>query len=348
MIKLLYLCVALGVGALFAGLQVPAGWLLGALLTGIISAIFVKKITFPNYLFKVSIALIGGNIGFMVVPEQFLTYHQLLGPFLLTLLITLVMSLLLGRFLKRFSGLNHNTAFFCCLPGGASEVIGMSKDYGADQRIVAAFHTTRITLFVLFIPFIVGMHVPRPITMVDVEKSNELNQNFYALLLLAVIVLLTLYIGAKFRFPGSALFFAIGLGCIIHQWLVPGVEMPFFVTGLAQGLMGAIIGMRFDRNTFGELRQIGLVSLITLLIYFLMSFGLASIFFLLTPTEFFTSLLSIVPAGAAEMASTATSLNIEPTMVATLQMFRVLVLFLTLPFLIKWFSKDKSRGCPSD
>ncbi|WP_269799276.1 AbrB family transcriptional regulator [Bacillus sp. FJAT-45037] len=46
----------------------------------------------------------------------------------------------------------------------------------------------------------------------------------------------------------------------------------------------------------------------------------------------------MVPAGAKEMTSTATALQIEPTMVATLQMTRVLVLFMLLPFLIKWFT----------
>ncbi|WP_088104489.1 AbrB family transcriptional regulator [Halalkalibacter urbisdiaboli] len=334
--KIVYLAIAIGMGAVFSWLHIPAGWLLGSLLTGMVAALFIKKLFFPDSLFKISLAIIGGNIGFMVIPEQFLTYHTLLGPFLLTLIITLISSLLLGRMMKKFSTLNHNTAFFCCLPGGASEVIALSKEYGADQRIVAAFHTTRITLFVLLVPFIVGIQTPNTGT---VSTPIQWGANLSALVALPFIVFLTIYFGTRVRFPGSALFFAIALGFTAHQWIIPSSEMPLFVTGMAQALMGAIIGMRFDKETFAELRRIGAISALTLALYFCMSFGLASIFFVLTPTPFFTSLLSIVPAGAAEMASTATALKIEPTMVATLQMIRVLALFLTLPFLIHLFAK---------
>jgi uncharacterized membrane protein AbrB (regulator of aidB expression) len=49
--------------------------------------------------------------------------------------------------------------------------------------------------------------------------------------------------------------------------------------------------------------------------------------------------LGIVAAGAAEMASTAAALNMDAAMVATLQMARVLTLFLLLPFLIRVFAE---------
>ncbi|WP_017725909.1 AbrB family transcriptional regulator [Halalkalibacterium ligniniphilum] len=333
--KITYLFIAVGVGGVFSWLQVPAGWLLGSLLAGIVSAFFIKKVMLSDRLFKYSLAMIGGSIGFMLRPEQFLHYHTLLLPFLLTLILTLIGGLLLGRFLKRYSALNANTAFFCCLPGGASEVIALSKEYGADQRIVAAFHTTRITFFVFTIPLVVGLYVP---TATDVIGSRiSWGESTLALLTLACVMLLTLIFSKYIHFPGGALFFAIGLGFVAHL-LLPTVEMPGFVTGIAQGIMGAIIGMRFDRDTFMELRNIGAVSALTLLLYFVMSMGLALVFWGLTPIGWFTSLLSIVPAGAAEMASTATALGIEPAMVATLQMARVLALFLALPFLIKWFA----------
>ncbi|ADC49518.1 hypothetical protein BpOF4_07300 [Alkalihalophilus pseudofirmus OF4] len=336
--KATFLIIAALVGAAFSYLNVPAGWLLGSLVTGIVSAFYIKKLFFSDSLFKVSLALIGGNIGFMVVPEQFLTYHMLIGPFLITLILTIVGGILLGRFLLKYTGMHPNTAFFCCMPGGASEVIALSKEYGADQRLVAAFHTTRITLFVFIIPFIVGLS--HPVVNSGLSANGvSLTSGSTAIAALIVIVIMTLWLGARVRFPGSALFFAIALGFSVHQWVIPTSEMPFFVTGLAQALMGAIIGMRFDRETFQEIKRVGGASALTLALYFLMSFGLAAIFFFLTPINYSTSLLSIVPAGAAEMASTATMLAIEPTMVATLQMLRVLALFLVLPFLIKWFAE---------
>ncbi len=331
--------VALLVGAVFAYFHVPAGWLLGSLLTGIFTAFYVKKLIFSDGLFKISLAVIGCNIGFMVIPSHFLVYKALIGPFFLTLILTIGCSLLLRKFMLTYSNLHPNTAFFCCLPGGASEVIALSKDYGADQQIVAAFHTSRITLFVLFIPFIVGIYTPVVSDSSLSAPTPDAMGGSVAVFTLFVVMVLTMKLAPYIRFPGASLFLSIGLGFVAHQWIVPFADMPSIVTGIAQGFMGAIIGIRFDRETFSRLRQVGLVSFLTLLLYMGMSFILAFIFYLLTPLEFFTSLLGIVPAGAAEMASTATALQVEPTLVATLQMLRVLTLFLLLPFLIKWFTK---------
>mgnify|MGYP001943971357 FL=1 len=336
-------------GAIFYQLHVPAGWLLGALVTGMVFGLYIKKLYFPDSLFKVALAIIGANIGFMVDPEQFLTYHYLILPFFLTLLLTLTGGILLGKFMFKFSNVHPNTAFFCCLPGGASEVIALSKEFGADQHIVAAFHTTRITLFVLTIPIVVGLHT-RVVPSVTDSATSSLIAGFVALVCLAGIGLFALWIAQKIPLPGISLLMAILFGFLAHQFVFPTFVVPKFATGIAQALMGAIVGIRFDRETYKEFKRIGKVSIVTLMFYFLMSFGVAGVFFLLTPLDFFASLLGVVPAGAAEMASTAAALDIEPMMVATLQMLRVLILFALLPLLIKWFSKPATseQGVKSD
>lgn len=97
--------------------------------------------------------------------------------------------------------------------------------------------------------------------------------------------------------------------------------------------------MRFDRETLKELARIGKPSAAALSLYVVMSVGLALVFFVLTPLPFYTTLLAIVPAGAAEMASTAATLELDATVVATLQMLRVLTLFIALPMLIRFFAQ---------
>ncbi|MFK3939386.1 AbrB family transcriptional regulator [Alkalihalobacillus sp. NPDC078783] len=340
MIKGIYIVVAILVGGIFNALSVPAGWLLGALVCGIIWSLAGAKIAFSKQYFSYIIAIIGTNIGFTVILERFVTYKQLILPLLLSILLTIMFGVILGRYFHKWSGLDKNTAFFCCLPGGASEVIAVSDEYGADQRIVAAFHTTRITLFVLAIPFFAGL-------LTDVEKqlftqpTNTMSGVSFVSVLLCVLVvaLLSTWVGARIPFPGAIVFVSIGLGFIAHTFILPDISMPSVIPGMAQGLMGAILGSRFDRETVRELKRIGKVSALTLAIYFGTSLLLAGLFFVLTSTSFNESLLGIVPAGAAEMAATALSLNLDSTLVATLQMLRVLCLFAALPFLIKWFAK---------
>ncbi|MEY8752516.1 AbrB family transcriptional regulator [Alkalicoccobacillus gibsonii] len=340
MLKIIYILVAILVGAVFNALSVPAGWLLGALVCGIVWSLAGARIVFSKQYFSYIIAIIGTNIGFTVVLERFVTYKQLILPLLLSIVLTIIFGVVLGRYFHKWSGLDKNTAFFCCLPGGASEVIAVSDEYGADQRIVAAFHTTRITLFVLAIPFFAGL-------LTDVEKqifaqpADSITVLSFTSVLLCVLVvaLLSTWVGARIPFPGAIVFVSIGLGFIAHTFILPDISMPSVIPGVAQGLMGAILGTRFDRETARELKRIGKVSAFALTIYFGISILLAGLFYALTSTSFNESLLGIVPAGAAEMAATALSLNLDSTLVATLQMLRVLCLFAALPFLIKWFAK---------
>ncbi|MFB4213623.1 AbrB family transcriptional regulator [Shouchella sp. JSM 1781072] len=336
--KLLFFATSFIIGWLFQLAGLPAGWLLGALMTGMFWSFFIKKLIFRSELFTLSLALVGIVIGFMVVPEEVWAYRTLLPAFLLSLFLTLVGGITLGKLFGKWTKLEGNTAFFCCLPGGASEVIALSDRYEADQRIVAAFHTARITLFVFAVPLIVGL---------GSDASNaaivEAEQSFLAdtgLVILAVFLAFLVFFVSRFlSFPGAPMFVAIILGFAIHQFVVPNYSMPNLVMGMAQVLIGSLIGMRFDRKTLKELKRIGGASAVTLGLYVLMSVGLALIFFLLSPLPFYTTLLAIVPAGAAEMASTAATLQLDATVVATLQMLRVLGLFLALPFLVRWFAK---------
>ncbi|WP_052363661.1 AbrB family transcriptional regulator [Geomicrobium sp. JCM 19037] len=151
--KVGFLLVAFIVGIVFQTMGVPAGWLLGALLTGIFYGLFIETYNFKGWPFALALALVGANIGIIMEAELFVHLHQYFFPLLVTLMITLFGGLGFGLLLNKWTGLDRTTAFFCTVPGGASEVIALSAHYGADERVVAAFHTARITMFVLLIPF---------------------------------------------------------------------------------------------------------------------------------------------------------------------------------------------------
>lgn len=336
--KVIFFIVSFTVGWIMQALGMPAGWLLGALMTGIIWSFFIQKLIFRSELFTVSLALVGISIGFMVVPEEVWAYRMLLPAFLLTLVLTLAGGIVLGKLFGKWSKTSGNTAFFCCLPGGASEVIALSERYNADQRIVAAFHTARITLFVFVVPLLVGIGTNTTgIDIVEPVQSNGINMGLAGLAGLAAA--LVFFLSRFISFPGAPMFVAIIIGFSLHQLVVPNYEMPNFVMGSAQVLIGSLIGMRFDRETLRELARIGKPSAAALSLYVIMSVVLALVFFVLTSLPFYTTLLAIVPAGAAEMASTAATLELDATVVATLQMLRVLSLFIALPFLIRFFAQ---------
>src|SRR5690625_1274815 len=154
--KILYIMIAVTVGFTLNALNVPAGFLIGGLLTGITYGVLVHQLKFDGLPFRVALAFIGANIGLLLQADVLKQVHYLMLPLLMTIVVMMTSGFILENILQKRSSLDKVTAFFCTIPGGASEIIGLSGDYGADNRIVAAFHTVRITVFSLTIPFIVN------------------------------------------------------------------------------------------------------------------------------------------------------------------------------------------------
>lgn len=328
---------ALATGWAFDLLNVPAGWLLGALLTGLVFGLGQSGVRYDGLPFKLALALVGANIGLLMSQELFMIIGMYIGPLAVTLILTLAAGFLLGWLLYRWSGiLNKRTAFFCCIPGGASEIISISTEYDADERIVAAFHTARITLFVLMIPFLAGVWHEQNSGVNGagqvIEASNVLTGSHIAVFIIAIggAMLLNRFV----KIPAGALLFAIAFGFIFGEFVFGIDSVPAYVGGIGQGLIGVMVGVRFDRLTLFRLMTIGKVSFGILGLYGLFSFLSAYVFWMLSDVTYIVSLLSVVPAGAAEMSATAFALDQEPTLVASLQIIRVVSIFATLPLLL--------------
>ncbi|MBB5173499.1 AbrB family transcriptional regulator [Texcoconibacillus texcoconensis] len=338
--RVFFLIVALLIGITFNALQIPAGWLLGGIITGICWGMIKGKLVFPRRWYMVVLVLVGSNIGLMMERDLFLLVGQYLFPLIVTLSLTLISSFVLGWLLLRWSTLDKRTAFFSCIPGGMSEVISVSGEYGADDRIVAAFHTARVTLFVLFVPLLVvywegGNHVSEQ----ALAKEGFHLITFEQITVLLTVMVLSILLHKRWPIPAGAILYALLIAFIIGEFIVPIDSLPNYVPGIGQVLLGAIVGVRFDRATFQQLKSLGFVSLKILATYFLFAILIAAVFWLLTDATLSLSLLSTVPAGAAEMSATAFAIGLEPTLVTSLHIIRVIILFLLLPFLIRWVNQ---------
>ncbi|MHA6261062.1 AbrB family transcriptional regulator [Sporosarcina sp. CAU 1771] len=333
--KFLFLILSILTGYIFSSLGVPAGWLLGAIVAGILWGIFRKRLSFDGVPFKIVLAFVAANIGLRLDPKIVTEIHKLILPLLLTILITLATGYFLSTLLYKKSDLDEMTAFFCCVPGGASEIIGISKEYGADERIVAAFHTVRITVFVLFIPLLVGfMNSATGSGLVQSANAIEgLHFVFFP-----VVIILTLLLDKKFHIPGGTLLFSIIIGFVLSSFVMKVGSPPSYLSGMGQALIGGMVGVRFDKAVLVQLMKVGKITVVIISTFFIVSLGTSWLFHLLTQLPYSVSLIGTVPAGAAEMSTTAIALDLNPSVVSSLHIVRVMLLFLTLPLLIKLFT----------
>lgn len=338
--RILFLFICIGTGYMFNRIGIPAGWLLGAIITGILWGVFKKRLSYDGIPFKIVLAFVAANIGLRLDPKILLEMHQLILPLLLTIVLTMTTGYFLSILLYKKTDLDEMTAFFCCIPGGASEIIGMSKEFGADDRIVAAFHTVRITVFVLFIPLIVGlMNASTGIDIVHKAASIE-GMHF---VFFPIVIVLTLLLDKKFHIPGGTLLFSIVIGFVLSSFVIEVEAPPSYLSGIGQAAIGGMVGVRFDKTVLVQLMKVGKITVVIISTFFMVSILTSWVFHSITQLPYSVSLIGTVPAGAAEMSTTAIALDLNPSVVASLHIVRVMLLFLTLPFLIKIFTIINKR-----
>lgn len=340
--KIIYLIIAVTMGFIFYALNVPAGWLIGALITGIVCGIFIKRYEFEGISFKIGLSFVGANISLLLMVDTLKKIHHFFLPLLITIIVTITAGFLFGILLyKKTNEVDKITAFFCCIPGGASEIIGISGQYGADDRLVAAFHTVRITFFTIAIPLIVGYLHPNPKeeAVKEVAFAIDLEQ----IVFFSLVMILTIILDRTFKVPGGTLLFSILIGFILSEFVIDVGSVPRYIAGIGQAAIGAFVGIRFDIDVLNRLLKVGPVTIMIIASFFALTLITTTIFMLLTSQPYATSLISTVPAGAAEMSVTAVALDVNPTIVASLHIVRVVSLFLMLPFLLKLFGSMNEK-----
>ncbi|WP_169525204.1 AbrB family transcriptional regulator [Pseudalkalibacillus hwajinpoensis] len=350
MIKVILLLIAFGTGFLFDLMGIPAGWLLGAMIVGVFYRLMINDITYPNLLFDLSLAVIGVSIGISIKISMFKEVASYLLPLAVSMIILLVASWILGKILGRYSNLDAKTALFCCLPAGASVMMALSREYKADLGIVAAFQTVRIMMLVATIPIVAGL-MTSFLSTKEVESSGlgKVAQDTLplplAILCYLLLIGITLVIAKKWRIPIAPFLYSILLAFLFHAFVQPLPSMPNLGVGIGMAMLGVMIGVRFDRRSLSDIKNIGWTSVGILLAFFFLTFVVTFVFYLMTPVDFITSLLAIVPAGAPQMASVAASLELDGSVVAAMQVIRLLVLILIIPALVPFLvSKEGNES----
>ena len=231
--------------------------------------------------------------------------------------------------LMRLGGIDRPTAYFGSMPGGASEMATMGEDYGAKTHLVAVSHTMRMLVVVSVIPIsitLAGFSATedyRPVT-VPFDPAK--------LALLLAMAAVAGFVARKLRAPTA---FTMGPLFLTIALTVSGVQLssvPTWLTNVAQVLLGAALGVRFERSFIAVAPRL-LTALVPSLAVML---GLAAFtgwaISMGSGAYIGTSLLSAAPGGIAEMSITAKVLRIGVAFVTAAHVVRYLIVVLfTIP-----------------
>jgi membrane AbrB-like protein len=141
------------------------------------------------------------------------------------------------------------------------------------------------------------------------------------------------YLASRLRIPAAAILGPmVFVGAGAYLGLVD-ITLPFGVTLTLKIIVGAFIGCRVSRNNIAQIRSLGkLVAFVT--IWMLLStLVIGCLLALLTGIDLATALLGTSPGALSQMSLLAVSLDADPALVVSLQVFRLAATVMCIPLL---------------
>lgn len=261
------------------------------------------------------------------------------GPLIVAVvLVTVAVSGLVGWILTRLRVLPGTTAAWGSSPGGASAMVAMAEDFGADPRLVAFMQYVRVAAVVfsasLAARFLMETPVPGASAGVA-EVTGPLS--VFATLAVAIV-------GAgaalALRVPAGAQIGPMVLGSLLHATGLVRMALPVPLLELAYACIGIYVGLRFTRETlrltFTALPGILAATFSVIALCAAWGWGLT----LLLPIDLLTAVLATSPGGLDSVAIIAVGSKADVSFVLAVQTLRLFVVLLTGPLLAKWISRS--------
>lgn len=322
---------------------VPSAVLFGSLLGGMAHALTSPtEIRVPAAAFRLGQALIGVTIGTLVSVEALRRMGGEIGPILLVTLGTIVLSLLAGRLLALRRDVSPVTGAFALVAGGASGVVAVARDLGADDRVVTVVQYLRVLIVLVTMPLVTAVVFDPASGVGTLEGSGGSLAASTAYVVIAVGGGLLV---ARFV-PVSTMTLLAPLtiaAVVVSAGWLGEVSVPVPLQWLGYALIGVQVGLRFTRTSLAAITRMLPVVTGLIVAMIVLSAVMGSALAWLTPVDGLTAYLATTPGGLFAVLATAADSGSDVTYVMAVQLFRLLVILLLTPVLARWLRGHEAR-----
>ncbi len=339
--SLLALSLAFGLALEWAAF--PAALLLGPMIAAIGFGVGGSRLKLPRLAFIGAQSIVGCLIARALTTSILISVAHDWAAMLLVVATTVAAGGLVGWILTKFGALPGATAAWGSSPGGATAMIVMAEQYGADIRLVAFMQYLRVIIVVLTASLVsrllLGAAAP-------VAASSAL-PSWGALFALSpipfaetlAIAAVGAAIGWRLRIPAGALLVPMALGAALHMTGMVVITLPIGLLGIAYAAIGWYIGLGFTREVMlYALRAIPQLVLATALLIGLCALS-AWLLTGLLHTDALTAYLATSPGGLDSIAIIAIGSHADIPFVLALQALRFFAVILAGPQIAKLISK---------
>jgi membrane AbrB-like protein len=248
---------------------------------------------------------------------------------------TLAITIGAGVLLARIAPVDPATASLGMVAGGASGIVAMADDLGADDRLVAFMQYLRLAVVVLVTPVIVGIAFPGHAQRGGAPAHEHLLGTAGGWAMTIVVATAGALVGPRLRLPAAAFLGPTLLAAVLTLTGAIDVAVPPLLREVAFAAIGLYIGLRFERDT---LRQIGrLIGPVLLSIVALIAgcFALAWVLQETADVSLLDAYLATTPGGLYAVLPIAFGSGADATFVLAVQGLRVLVMVLAAPAIVR-------------
>lgn len=331
-------------GAALGAAGLPSSYLFGALLAGLAVALAAPdSVRVPGPAFTAAQAVTGVVLGAYLQSSSLAAVAGSWLPVALVSAATLLLSLAAGAVLARTTGTDATTAALGLVAGGASGIVAMADELGADDRLVAFMQYLRVLVVVLLTPVIAALAFPGHPTGSAPGGGPLLGHpGWWAITLAAAVAG---GVTAKgLRVPAASLLGPLVVSGAVTLLAPAGTfSVPSIVRELAFGLIGAQVGLRFTPDAVraaGRLLVPTLAAVLALMAScFVLALGLAAT----TPAGLLDSYLATTPGGLYAVLAVAFGAGADTTFIVAVQGLRLLVMVLLAPIAVRWIASRARR-----
>lgn len=333
----IFLAIAIGAagGALFAWMQLPLPWMLGAMVFTTVASMTGLKIKLPQRWRMIMSAVIGVMLGAAFTPDlinQLVTWSvTVFGLFCYAA----ISGTLVLFYFRKIAGYDPVTAYFASSPGGLNEMTLVGGEMGGDERIIALTHAARILLVVMIIPFMFRMfgNYEPPEGMLPPGSSFDLQIKDWLILIACAAI--GPFVAKALRLPAAFLLGPMIFSAVVHLLGFTDDTPPSLLIAIAQLIIGTGVGCRFSGVEYKTVLRVVLVSIGSTVILLGSAIAVGMVLSHLVGIDWPVILLAYAPGGLAEMSMVALGIGSDVAFVATHHVFRIAIIMLLAPAAFK-------------
>lgn len=343
---LITMAVAFACGAIAIQLKIPAGGMIGGMIGVAILNIFSgSAFMYTSVRFAVQICL-GAMSGSRVGRKEVREMKRLILPIILMFCVCIMLNIVFGVAVLKTTRLDISTALLSITPGGATDMVFVAADIGADTGMVGIMQSLRMIFSNCILTMIFVAMIERHNQKYGAEngatrelpqkEAKESHTEHYWLRVALMYVVATCggWLFKTIGVPGGTLVGAM-IFTVIHNCIFKKVEYPGGIKKYQQVFTGAYIGVGITAATLALIPSVAigmLLSVVDILVYvLLMSFILRKV----SDMDYGTSLLCSTPGGIGEVSILSEELGTDTATVALFNTVRMILVVATFPVILR-------------